>query len=219
MLQVKEKVAPYANAGSAAIIRETSSAYVAQDSVGTEADSHVRLFRNLFIGRDDVYAEHWYGKDGKSNYSPAKAHEWDKHVIDPKTHRKICTDSCKLLPVTEKVIAEHLNGKRIIGTYPLLQDDGCRFLAIDFDKSTWQKDCLAFLETCSDLAVPAYLERSRSGAGGHIWIFFDKPLPASAARSEKQDKRLANRALRRSFKESIAADREVYPLIDDVSNV
>jgi hypothetical protein len=182
LLQVKEKVAPSANVGSAAVIREDASTYVIQSVPRTEVDSRIKLFRDLFIGRGDVYAEHWYSKDGRSNYSPAKAHGWDKHVIDPKTHRKICSDSCKLLPVTDKVIAEHLSGKRIIGTYPLLLDDSCKFLAIDFDKSTWQKDCLAFLETCGDLTVPAYLERSRSGTGGHIWIFFDKPLPASVAR-------------------------------------
>jgi len=66
--------------------------------------------------------------------------------------------------VTDKVIAEHLSGKRIIGTYPLMQDDCCRFLAIDFDKSSWKEDCLAFLDACNELSVPAYLERSRSGA-------------------------------------------------------
>ena len=119
LLQVKEKAALYANVSNAAVIRENNSAYVAQGSIPIEADSHIKLFHELFIGRDDVYAEHWYGKDGRSNYSPAKAHEWDKHIIDPKTHRKICGDSCKLLPVTDKVIAEHLSGKRIIGTYPL----------------------------------------------------------------------------------------------------
>jgi superfamily II DNA or RNA helicase len=136
----------------------------------------------LFVGRDDVYAEHWYGKDGKSNYSPAKSHIWDKHFIDPKTKRKICSESCQLLPLTDKVIAEHLSGKRIVGVYPLLQDDSCKFLAIDFDKSTWKEDCLAFLDTCDELSIPAYLERSRSGAGGHIWIFFNKLIPASIAR-------------------------------------
>ncbi len=182
MLLSKENPVVHATASSASIVKEDSSVYIAAKSTQSSVDPHIKLFRDLFVGRDDVYAEHWYGKDGKSNYSPAKSHAWDKHFIDPKTKRKICSESCQFLPFTDKVIAEHLSGKRIAGVYPLMQDDSCKFLAIDFDKSTWKEDCLAFLETCDELSVPAYLERSRSGAGGHIWIFFNKPIQASIAR-------------------------------------
>jgi hypothetical protein len=134
--QTKEKHVSYIVASNvSSVIREDSSTYLASDSSQSAVDAHIKLFRDLFIGRQDVYAERWQAKDGRSNYSPAKAHDWDKHVIDPKTKRKICSRSCKLLPVTDKVIAEHLSGKRIIGTYPLMQDDNCRFLVIDFDKS------------------------------------------------------------------------------------
>ena len=77
---------------------------------------------------------------------------------------------------------EHLLGKETIGVYPLLPDETCWFLAADFDKKTWEYDSLAFLETCKELNVPAALERSRSGKGGHIWIFFDRALPAITAR-------------------------------------
>ena len=66
--------------------------------------------------------------------------------------------------------------------YPLLPDETCWFLAADFDKKTWEYDSQAFLETCQQLSVPAVLERSRSGKGGHIWIFFDRVLPAITAR-------------------------------------
>jgi superfamily II DNA or RNA helicase len=182
LLQIKKDSQSYATASSASIVRESNSVYIAPASAQSSDDSHIKLFRNLFIGRDDVYAKHWYGEDGKSNYSPAKSHVWQKHAVDPITKKKICSESCQLLPITDKVIAEHLDGKQIIGTYPLMQGDSCKFLAVDFDKSTWQEDCLAFLETCDELAVPAYLERSRSGAGGHIWVFFDRTIPAFLAR-------------------------------------
>ena len=66
--------------------------------------------------------------------------------------------------------------------YPLMRDETCWFLAADFDKQSWQRDALAFLATCHEKGVPAILERSRSGNGGHVWIFFSEPVPGSEAR-------------------------------------
>lgn len=91
-------------------------------------------------------------------------------------------DHRKYIIVTDKVIFDHLAGKHTIGVYPLLEDETCWFLAVDFDKTSWQEDCLAFLETCQELNVPAALERSRSGNGGHIWIFFEQAIQAPLAR-------------------------------------
>ncbi len=69
-----------------------------------------------------------------------------------------------------------------MGVYPLLQDDTCWFLAADFDGESWADDARAYLETCRARNVPAALERSRSGQGGHAWIFFSQPVPAREAR-------------------------------------
>ena len=80
------------------------------------------------------------------------------------------------------VVENHLFGKETIGVYPLLPDETCWFLAVDFDKKSWQEDARAYLDTCATMGVPVSLERSRSGNGGHIWIFFDQPLPAVTAR-------------------------------------
>src|SRR5207245_454991 len=66
--------------------------------------------------------------------------------------------------------------------YPLLEDDTCWFLACDLDGATWQLDALALFEACEECGVPAALERSRSGTGGHVWVFFTAPVAASAAR-------------------------------------
>ena len=136
-------------------------------------DEKVKLFRSLFRGRDDVYAVRWEGRDGKKGYSPAYRRVWGTPQSDePKEY----------FPLTEQVLHDHLIGKLTVGVYPLLADETCWFLAADFDKTTWQDDVRAFLHTCAEWKVPAVLERSRSGHGGHIWIFFAARLPAKLAR-------------------------------------
>ena len=92
------------------------------------------------------------------------------------------------LPLTDEVLAWHLMGKDthgrdfVAGVYPMLLDECCYFLAVDFDKEAWQDDVLAYWETCRRMGVPAALERSRSGNGGHIWIFFSVAVPVVMAR-------------------------------------
>lgn len=86
------------------------------------------------------------------------------------------------LSVTDEVIDGHLRGYHTVGVYPLLSDDTCWFLAVDFDKATWTDDSAAFLQACAARGIPAELERSRSGQGGHVWIFFAEPVLASIAR-------------------------------------
>jgi hypothetical protein len=61
-------------------------------------------------------------------------------------------------------------------------DETCFFLAADFDKAGWQADVIAFLQACRRLDLDAALERSRSGRGGHVWLFFEDAIPASLAR-------------------------------------
>ena len=80
------------------------------------------------------------------------------------------------------VVQNHLMGKITVGIYPMLSDETCRFLAMDFDGAEWKQDILAVYHLCKSKAIPAYMERSRSGHGGHLWIFFSEALPASQAR-------------------------------------
>jgi len=86
------------------------------------------------------------------------------------------------LPFTEKEIEKHLNGEQHIGVYPLLKDNTSWFIVADFDKVDWVGDCKKFINACNEKEIPAYLERSRSGKGGHVWIFFEQPYPAIKSR-------------------------------------
>src|SRR5258707_11741378 len=147
------------------------------------ARKRIALFRSLFRGREDVYARRWENDDGRHGYVPADVKDWKAiNKSSPEDRKKVAQKTRKFLPLTDAVIERHLLGKETIGVYPLLPDETCWFLAADFDKKTWEYDAQAFLETCQELSVPAALERSRSGMGGHVWIFFDRVLPAITAR-------------------------------------
>jgi hypothetical protein len=153
--------------------------------VGTLSDNpaKVALFRSLFRGREDVYAERWRMKDGTWAYRPAGKKDWQAVLASrPEHHKKVDRETRTLYAVTDEVIRQHLRGKKTIGIYPLLVDETCWLLAVDFDKAAWQEDSLAFLATCKRAGIPAYLERSRSGNGAHVWIFFEVPISAVLAR-------------------------------------
>ena len=147
------------------------------------------LFRSLFRGRDDVYPRRFESRtSGKSGYSPACGNEWVSGICEkPRIKCAACSHQ-RFLPVVDEVVRRHLSGRDdrgadfVAGVYPMLLDETCHFLAIDFDKTDWQKDALAVLETCGRINLPVALERSRSGNGGHVWIFFEEAIPAALAR-------------------------------------
>lgn len=138
------------------------------------ARKRIALFRSLFRGREDVYAKRWENADGRSGYMPAGVKDWKAiQRSRPEDRKRVERETRKFFPITDSVIEKHLRGEETVGVYALLPDETCWFLAADFDKKTWEYHALAFLEACQELDVPAYLERSRSGKGGHVWIFFD----------------------------------------------
>lgn len=143
----------------------------------------VALFRRLFRGRTDVYPVRWEGKtSGKSGYAPACANEWRAGVCDkPRIKCGDCGNRL-LVPLSDSVIYDHLAGKQTVGVYPLMEDDTCYFLAVDFDEADWRQDTLAFMQSCGELGVPAALEISRSGQGAHAWVFFAGRVSARDAR-------------------------------------
>ena len=152
-------------------------------------EAKIALFRSLFRGREDVYPRRFESrKTGKAGYAPACANEWVRGVCEkPRVKCAECPNR-RFLPVTDEVVRWHLSGQDddgrdfVMGVYPMLQDETCFFLAADFDKTHWREDAEAVLETCRGLNLPAALERSRSGNGGHVWWFFAEAIPAALAR-------------------------------------
>ena len=153
-----------------------------EQSQQLDTDGKLALFRSLFRGRTDVYPVRWESKAGKSGYAPACAHEWKPGVCEkPRIKCGDCGNR-KLLPLTDEVVYRHLAGEWVVGIYPLLSDDSCYFLAVDFDEAEWRDDSKAFVQSCHELNVPVALEISRSGQGAHGWIFFERNVPAHDAR-------------------------------------
>ena len=165
---------------------------LAASSSGLSAIEKVRLFRSLFRGREDVFPRRWENaKTGRSGYAPACENEWAPKVCAKgeargrRTSGSVC-GKCKnqrFLAVTDEQIAWHLKGLQVMGVYPLLLDETCWFLAVDFDGESWQEDLAAFSKTCALHGFAASVERSRSGNGAHAWFFFAEPVPAATART------------------------------------
>jgi len=170
----------------------------------------ITLFLRLFNGREDVYPKLWQNqKTGKKGYSPACANEWVRGVCQkPRVKCGECPNQA-FFPVTADTVLDHLQGRHVIGAYPILKDETCWFLAADFDKKAWQDDVLAFTETCRRLDVPYAIERSRSGNGAHVWFFFSSPVPAVAAR--KMGSYLITETMSRRHQLSMASYDRLFP--------
>lgn len=153
-----------------------------EQPIQLSTDQKIALFRRLFRGRTDIYPTRWKSAKGRFGYSPVCGNEWKTGLCNkPKVKCSDC-DNRLFIPVTDQVIYDHLSGKHIVGVYPLLEDDTCYFLAVDFDKSEWEDDSRYFIQSCLELDIPASLEISRSGKGAHVWVFFSYPVPAREAR-------------------------------------
>jgi superfamily II DNA or RNA helicase len=149
----------------------------------SDALSKIRLFMSLFKGRDDVYAKRWENKSkGTSGYSPVCLNQWQPEVCGKP---KISCSKCKYklyAALDEDVIENHLRGNIVVGIYPMLPDETCCFLAMDFDETDWQKDISVLRDVCIEFNIPFAVERSRSGKGAHVWFFFENRLSAALAR-------------------------------------
>ena len=136
------------------------------------AEDKIKLYRSLFRGREDIYARRWE-KSGKSGYSPAYEFSWDEFNAHRAQGGNLKNFENKTpLPLTDSVIHQHLLGQIVVGIYPILEDNTSYFLAADFDHANWLEDCKAYQEEMKRLGLVAYIERSRSGNGGHVWVFF-----------------------------------------------
>jgi superfamily II DNA or RNA helicase len=144
----------------------------------------VQLFRSLFRGRTDVFPTRFVSKKtGNPGYAPACSNKWESGLCLLRTGGK-CTDCVNqaFVAVDDQIVTDHLQGRQVMGVYPLLEDETCWFLAVDFDKGSWREDVAAFAETSRSLGTPPAIERSRSGNGAHAWFFFTTPVSANVAR-------------------------------------
>lgn len=172
-------------------VAESSAVYQAPPvTLYSSEQDKIALFRSLFRGREDVYPKRFESlRSGKSGYQPHCANEWVRGLCDkPRIKCADCTNR-DFVPVTDETVRCHLLGQQpgskkdfTIGVYPLLPDNSCWFVVVDFDKKSWHQDVLAFTETCRQFDVPVAIERSRSGNGAHAWIFFVEQIPAALAR-------------------------------------
>ena len=155
-------------------------------------EEKVALFCSLFPGREDVFARRWLSPTtGKSGYQPVCAREWNREFCDKKKFKCAECPNREFQPLGYSDIYRHLegkdpNGRDVVGVYAILPDNTCRFLCCDFDDKNcehgYQKDVMAYVGVCRDWGIPAYIERSRSGNGAHVWILFDEHIKAQTAR-------------------------------------
>lgn len=149
----------------------------------------IQLLKSLFKGREDVFALRWEkptrssGGANKSGYMPAYSYDPYMYRLHKQKGGTFKDYKDKTyLKLNDYQLSKHLKGEQFIGIYPLLKDSTSWFIVADFDKKDWQKQSQKVIEACKQYRIPAYLERSRSGNGGHVWIFFEEPYPAVKSR-------------------------------------
>ena len=164
-------------------------------------ENMVRQFFTMFWGRQDVYAQ----RGRKGGYFPQCNQRWNYNVCPKQRGEKRFCDNCEYKdwkPLAPETILKHLlgykeDGSDVIGVYPLFPDGTCRFLVFDFDNhekgaaqtdyanedNEWRDEVAALRSMCLQNGITPLVERSRSGRGAHVWIFFRKPIPAALARN------------------------------------
>ena len=188
-------------AGSDGIPYENQSKTVLEDppiAFPRITPEHAKILYSWFKGRKDVYSRRTKNK----GYFPVCNNFWNPGICPKVGGGKVRCQDCPnkdYKPLSIRALMAHLSGEKedatdVVGIYPLLPDDTCHFLVFDFDNhapnaedgsndgNDWQEDVNVLRSICSANGIDALVERSRSGRGAHVWIFFTEAIPASLAR-------------------------------------
>lgn len=198
----------------------TSSAAVTHLSSTRE---RIGLFRSLFRGREDAYATAFLMNNTRIGYSPVCANLWKQGLCRKGKVRRAC-DGCpnrKLVPLDDKALMRHFTEqdarfRDVAGLYPMTEKSGCFLLVADFDDEGWQEAASAYRDSCMRMGLSCSVERSRSGSGAHVWIFFEEEIPASKAR--QLGTLILDDARRHCSRIGFASHDRLFPTQDTLSN-
>lgn len=191
-------------------VQTTPCSEMALSPQGMTPDDKIALFLNCFRGRLDVYSRLWINnRTGKRGYSPACKNEWVQNICKKPAIKCSECPNQQFFPFDEVAVKQHLSGRQVIGVYPMLQNENCCFLVMDFDKEHWWDDVRAVMAVCREGGIPSAVERSRSGTGGHIWILFSEEIPAVLAR--KLGSALITKTMSRRYQIDMKSYDRLFP--------
>lgn len=200
-----------------------SCAYSERVTMQSSVTDKLALFRSLFKGRSDVFAHGYKNKKGGISYSFVCKNIWNRDVCPKSMDPHVTCGGCKgrvYKPLDDKELYKHLRGKDdrfrdVIGLYVIDKTDKTSILVADFDGAGWQQEAIAYKKTANDLGIFTALERSRSGKGAHVWIFFEKPISPRTARNLGM--LLVTRAMEKTNAVSFDAYDRLFPAQDSVT--
>ena len=180
----------------------------------------IECFLSVFRGREELYARRYYStKTGKSGYTPVCKNEWVQGLCDKRRYKCADCPNRAFVSLNYEAVKAHLRGndplcRDVAAIYPMREDNTTWLLAADFDEANWQADVAAFRKCCTVLGLTPAVERSRSGNGTHVWLFFSEPVSAADAR--RLGSGLLTRTMACRHELSFASYDRLFPTQDTV---